>query len=288
MKRDVIEINEEKCNGCGNCIPGCPEGALQVIDGKVRLVADYLCDGLGACVGECPQDALKVVKKEVEEYDEKRVIKNIIKQGINTVKAHLKHLRDHGQDGYLKTALEVLKENNITVDEEEPAPYGHHSHHEHKGHGGGCPGSRMIDNTKHGHHEHHADNGSAPSELRQWPVQLHLVSPAATYFNGADVVLAADCVAFAMGSFHKDFLKGKALAIACPKLDSDLDVYVEKITAMVEQAKINTLTVVRMQVPCCGGLVQIAKTAVEKASRKVPIKAVTISLEGEVLEEQWI
>ncbi len=288
MKRDVIEINEEKCNGCGNCIPGCPEGALQVIDGKVRLVADYLCDGLGACVGECPQDALKVVKKEVEEYDEKRVIKNIIKQGINTVKAHLKHLRDHGQDGYLKTALEVLKENNITVDEEEPAPYGHHSHHEHKGHGGGCPGSRMIDNTKHSHHEHHADNGSAPSELRQWPVQLHLVSPAAPYFNGADVVLAADCVAFAMGSFHKDFLKGKALAIACPKLDSDIDVYVEKITAMVEQAKINTLTVVRMQVPCCGGLVQIAKTAVEKASRKVPIKAVTISLEGEVLEEQWI
>jgi len=288
MKRDVIEINEEKCNGCGNCIPGCPEGALQVIDGKVRLVADYLCDGLGACVGECPQDALKVVKKEVEEYDEKRVIKNIIKQGINTVKAHLKHLRDHGQDGYLKTALEVLKENNITVDEEESAPYGHHSHHEHKGHGGGCPGSRMIDNTKHSHHEHHADNGSAPSELRQWPVQLHLVSPAAPYFNGADVVLAADCVAFAMGSFHKDFLKGKALAIACPKLDSDIDVYVEKITAMVEQAKINTLTVVRMQVPCCGGLVQIAKTAVEKASRKVPIKAVTISLEGEVLEEQWI
>ncbi|MBN2753974.1 MAG: 4Fe-4S binding protein [Candidatus Goldbacteria bacterium] len=288
MKREVIEIDEDKCNGCGNCIPGCPEGALQVIDGKVRLVADYLCDGLGACVGECPQDALKVIKKDVEEYDEKRVMKNIIKQGINTVKAHLKHLRDHGQDGYLKTAHEVLKENNITVEEEEPAVKGHHSHHEHAGHGGGCPGSRMVDNTKHKHHEHHNDSGSAPSELRQWPVQLHLVSPAAPYFAGADVVLSADCVAFAMGSFHKEYLKGKALAIACPKLDSDMDVYVDKITAMVDQAKINTLTVVRMQVPCCGGLVQLAKSALEKAQRKVPIKAVTISLEGDVLEEKWI
>ncbi|HPI04319.1 MAG TPA: 4Fe-4S binding protein [Candidatus Goldiibacteriota bacterium] len=282
MKRDVIEINEEKCNGCGNCIPGCPEGALQVIDGKVRLVADYLCDGLGACVGECPQDALKVVKKEVEEYDERKVIENIMKHGINTVKAHMKHLRDHGQSEYIKIAEQFLKENNIKFDEESPAaaPARHHG-------SGGCPGSRMIDNTNR-KNTASADGISAPSELRQWPVQLHLVSPAAPYFNGADVVLAADCVAFAMGSFHKDFLKGKALAIACPKLDSDLDVYVEKITAMVEQAKINTLTVVRMQVPCCGGLVQIAKTAVEKASRKVPIKAVTVSLEGDVLEEQWI
>jgi Pyruvate/2-oxoacid:ferredoxin oxidoreductase delta subunit len=281
MIREVIEIEEDKCNGCGNCIPGCPEGALQVIDGKARLVADYLCDGLGACAGECPQDALHVTKKETVEYDEKRVIENIIGYGINTVKAHLKHLSSHGQADYLKIAHEVLRKKNITVKEDgmEEESKVHHA-------SGGCPGSRMMDfsDKKTGAEP----EGEQPSQLRQWPVQLHLVSPQAPYFKKADVLLAADCVAYAMGNFHRDYLKGKALAIACPKLDSDMDVYVQKITALADEAGINTLTVMRMQVPCCGGLVRTVKEGLAKAAKKVPLKAITIGLQGEVLDEEWL
>jgi NADPH-dependent curcumin reductase CurA len=124
--------------------------------------------------------------------------------------------------------------------------------------------------------------------LRQWPVQLHLVSPAAPYFQGADVVLAADCVAYAIGDFHKDHLAGHGLAIACPKLDQGLDVYQEKITALIDEAKINTLTVMTMQVPCCGGLLQVAKSAVDQASRKIPVKSKVVSLQGEILSEEWV
>jgi NAD-dependent dihydropyrimidine dehydrogenase PreA subunit len=281
MIREVIEIEEGKCNGCGNCIPGCPEGALQVIDGKARLVADYLCDGIGACVGECPQDALHVTKKETGKYDEKKVIENIVGYGINTVKAHLKHLRSHGQADYLKTAYEVLKEKNITVKEDETKEAEKTQHDS-----GGCPGSRMINFLDKKNTTEPED--AQPSQLRQWPVQLHLVSPQAPYFKKADVLLAADCVAYAMGNFHRDYLKGKALIIACPKLDSDMEVYVQKITALADEAGINTLTVMRMQVPCCGGLVQTAKEGLAKAAKKVPLKAITIGLQGEALDEEWL
>lgn len=130
--------------------------------------------------------------------------------------------------------------------------------------------------------------GAVPSQLRQWPIQLHLVSPAAPYFQGADVLLAADCTAFAVGSFHNDFLKGKAIAIACPKLDEGQEEYAEKIQSLIEGAKINTLTTVIMQVPCCRGLVALAEEAVGRSSRKVPVKAVVISLQGDVLSEEWL
>ena len=150
----------------------------------------------------------------------------------------------------------------------------------------GCPGSRQMNinapaNTG-------DQNGVRPSELRQWPVQLHLVSPLAPYFREADVLLSADCVAYAVGDFHKDFLKGKSLAIACPKLDNSAEIYTEKLVALIDDAKINTLTVVIMQVPCCSGLAHIAKTAVARANRKIPVKAIVVSLEGKVLAEQWL
>lgn len=151
----------------------------------------------------------------------------------------------------------------------------------------GCPGSRMVDFRKNEAAEE-APTAKVASQLRQWPIQLHLISPVAPYYKGADVLLTADCVAFALGGFHNDYLKGKSLAIACPKLDAGQEVYVEKIKAWFEEAKINTLTVLIMQVPCCRGLVNLAHQALEDSKRKVPLKAVVVSLQGEVLSEEWL
>lgn len=151
----------------------------------------------------------------------------------------------------------------------------------------GCPGSMMID-ARNMETDNGAAAGKAPSQLRQWPVQLHLISPVAPYYQGQDVVLTADCVAYAMGSYHQDYLKGKSIAIACPKLDDGQDSYVEKIRSWFEDAKINTLTVLIMQVPCCGGLVEMAKQALEQSSRKVPIKYAVVSLQGDILTEEWL
>jgi len=277
MVRDIIVIDEEKCNGCGLCVPNCPEGALQVIDGKVRLISDLLCDGLGACVGECPQGALKVEKKDVGPYDEKKAMENIIKAGTNTIKAHLKHLYDHNQKEYLEIAINVLKEKNIQIPD----------YKDKEVFMGSCPGSRIFDFREENKNE---ESGSIKisSQLRQWPIQLHLISPEAPYYQKADLLLAADCTAFAYGNFHNDYLKGKSIAIACPKLDENQEVYIEKIKDMIEISKINTITVLIMQVPCCRGLLKIAQEAREKSSRKIPIKYIVISLKGDILEEEWI
>lgn len=151
----------------------------------------------------------------------------------------------------------------------------------------GCPGSKMQDFTREGKDTTGDETGSRPSELRQWPIQMHLVSPLAPYFEKADVLLAADCVPFAMADFHKDHLKGKSLSIACPKLDASQEIYVDKIAALIDEAEINTLTVMIMQVPCCGGLLGVAQEGLAKAKRKIPIKIVVVSLQGEVLSEDW-
>lgn len=284
MKRKIITIDEEKCTGCGLCIPNCPEGAIQIIDEKARLVSDLFCDGLGACLGHCPEGAISIEERESEPYDERTVMKNIIKQGTNVVRAHLQHLRDHNEQEYLATALDELKVQGITVDEKQPAAPAHH--------GGGCPGSRsfQFDNAPAAAvPQTTADSGpDHPSELRHWPVQMHLISPNAGHYRGADVVLAADCVAFSMGDFHRTFLKGKALAIACPKLDQGKEIYQEKLRSLIDDAKINTLTVIIMEVPCCGGLLHLAKQAASEAERKVPIKAVTVSIDGKILQEDWV
>ncbi|MCM8777775.1 MAG: 4Fe-4S binding protein [Candidatus Omnitrophica bacterium] len=274
MKRKIIEIDEEKCNGCGNCIPDCPEGALQVIDGKARLISDLFCDGLGACIGSCPQGAIKIVEREAEPYDEKKVMENIVKKGENTIKAHLRHLHEHGEKEYLKQALEVLKEKDIEIDSSEifEVPC--------------CPGIKIIDRTeKEGDVE---TNIEIKSQLRQWPIQLHLVNPKAPYFKKADLLFAADCTSFTYGNFHNDFIKGKTIAIACPKLDEGIDRYIEKIKQIVENNNINTITVAIMEVPCCSGLLNIVEEGVKKSGKKVPVKKVVISLKGEILEENWL
>ncbi|NTW57474.1 MAG: 4Fe-4S binding protein [Chlorobiaceae bacterium] len=301
MKRQIITIDEKKCTGCGDCIPACPEGALQVIDGKARLISDLFCDGLGACIGHCPTGAMKVVTREAEPYDEKRVMhESITKAGPNVIAAHLRHLADHGQEQYLREALEYLEEQGMPNPLEEMVPVGaaaephraHASHgHQHAHAGGGCPGSRMMDFSTNGKNASQAEQSvavPAHSALRQWPVQLHLVSPIAPYFQGSDLLLAADCTAFAVGNFHGAFMKGKSLAIACPKLDSNMEVYVEKLTAMIDMAKINTITVAIMEVPCCWGLVSMVTEALGKASRKVPVKKVVVGVQGDILSEEWI
>jgi ferredoxin len=283
--RKIIEIDNERCTGCGLCIPNCPEGALQVIDGKVRLVSDLFCDGLGACIGYCPEAAIRVVEREAEPYDERQVMANIAKQGANTIKAHLEHLRSHGEEELLGQALGWMADNSVPV----PGPMSR----DHDGHQG-CPGARSMDlkptvATATTPEPVPAAAPSHGSELANWPVQLHLLSPMAPQFRGRDVLLAADCTAFAMAAFHDRFLKGKVLAIACPKLDDGADVYREKITALVDHAQINTLTVAIMEVPCCRGLLALAQDAVAKARRKVPVKAVTIGIkDGAVVAEQWV
>lgn len=279
MLREIIEINEDLCNGCGECVPGCPEGALQIIDGKARMISDYMCDGLGACVGNCPTGALKVIQREAEPYSERKAMGNIIKGGKNVIAAHLKHLLDHGETDYYDEAVSVLKEQNIPVPEK-----GHEARLE-ASNGGGCPGSRMMSFVQ---KNEGSSLGDTKSQLTQWPVQLHLVSPQAPYFKHSDVLLAADCTAFAAGDFHNTYLKGRSLTIACPKLDEGSDIYIEKITALIDKAEINTLTVLIMEVPCCGGLVQMATRASSKAQRKVPIKKIVLSLQGEKISETWI
>lgn len=272
-KRKIIKIDEDKCNGCGLCMPNCPEGALRIIDGKARLISDLFCDGLGACIGHCPQGAITIEEREAEKYDERKVMANIVKKGKNVIKAHLEHLKDHNQTDFFNEAVEYLKERGM----ENPM------------HGfSGCPGAKTIDFKNENEQTESGSNMKIKSQLRQWPIQLHLISPEASYYQGADVLLAADCTAFALGSFHQDYLKGKALAIACPKLDEGQDVYIEKIKSLIDDAKINTLTVLIMQVPCCMGLLGLAKDAAGQAKRKVPIKYIVVSLQGDILKEEWV
>jgi ferredoxin len=271
-QRKIIRIDEETCDGCGRCIPNCPEGALQVIDGKARLVSDLFCDGLGACVGSCPTGAMTVEEREAEPYDERKVMENIVKAGPNTIAAHLAHLRDHGAEDYYREAVAVLEERGIEAPDETkkdaPLPCG-------------CPGTRVVDLAETAADTEEAPvAGRRPSRLRQWPVQIKLVPPAAPFLKNAEIVLAADCVPFAFPDFHEEFLKGKALLVGCPKLD-DADLYVEKIARIFAENDIRSVTVVHMEVPCCFGLVQIVKSAIAKSGKDVPFTDVMITVRGE-------
>jgi ferredoxin len=281
MKRTIIAIDEKKCTGCGLCIPNCPEGALQIIDNKARLVGDLFCDGLGACLGHCPQGAITTEEREAVEYSEREVMKNIVTQGANVIAAHLKHLRDHNQHDYVAEAEAFLRENALPVPGNETVPASQSPSQ------GGCPGSRARSFNA---QRNDTDVPTSPvsSQLRQWPVQLHLISPLADYYKGSDVVLAADCVAYALGDFHTTWLTGKSLAIACPKLDDGQESYIEKIVALIDTAGINTLTVMIMEVPCCGGLMRMVLQAVARATRKVPVKKVVVGIEGNIIQEQWV
>lgn len=301
----MVKIDEELCDGCGNCIPSCHEGALQMIDGKARLISDLMCDGLGACIGHCPQGAITIEKREAEPYNESKVMELMVKKGENTVVAHLQHLKEHNEMDYLKEGVRYLKEHEdeLEFSVEKVMSRVHHAQVEKEQLACGCPGSEArsfapqsaavagiaAPGTLSMAPESLATRAEEQSsELRQWPVQMHLINPGASYFKQTDLVLAADCVAFSLGNFHSRWLKGKTLAIACPKLDSGLESYVEKIRALIDEAKINTLTVMMMQVPCCGGLLQMVQMAAAQSQRKVPVKKVIVGVEGEILHEDWV
>ncbi|NQT46270.1 MAG: 4Fe-4S binding protein [Candidatus Omnitrophica bacterium] len=269
-KRKIIKIDDKKCNGCSLCIPNCPEGALQVIDGKARLISDLFCDGLGACIGHCPEGAITIEEREAEAYSETKVMENIVKQGENTIKAHLEHLKEHGEHSLLKEAVEFLKERNFEV----PKLGGHmHGH-------GACPGSKVIDFAKEDKGDSTGPAPKVPSQLRQWPVQIMLVPPNAPYFNGADILIAADCVPFAYGDFHNVLLKGKILLIGCPKLD-DVGFYTEKLTQIFKDNDVKSVTCAHMEVPCCFGMVQITKEALKASGKDIPLEEIAIGIKGD-------
>jgi hypothetical protein len=229
----------------------------------------------------------------------------MIRKGKNVVTAHLKHLKEHNEFGYLKHGVAFLAQNQdkANFDIKEVMNEVHHSllgvdHQQKKfaqqkseisvmqNHGGGCPGSQPQSFTKQASVE--TLDQEAPSALTQWPVQLHLINPLANYFQGADLLVAADCVAFALGNFHSKYLQGKKLVIACPKLDSNKEVYTEKVIRLIDDAKVNTITVMIMEVPCCGGLLQLVMNATQSTNRKVPVKVITVSIQGDILSEEWM
>lgn len=299
MQREIIKIDEELCNGCGICVPNCHEGALQIIDGKARLISELMCDGLGACIGHCPEGAISVETREADSYDEIKVMEQMIHKGKNTVKAHLKHLSDHGESGYLQQAVSFLEEHRHIADfdidevkgviephsEKEECMTGHHHSHNHTG---GCPGMKEMVIGRPVHKRVESLQADQPSELRQWPVQMHLLNPSASYLRDSDLLLAADCVAYTLGDFHSRFLKGRSLAIACPKLDHGIETYVQKLTAMIDTARVNTITILMMEVPCCGGLLHMVKAAQAKATRKVPVRQIIAGISGEILKDEWV
>jgi len=296
--RTVIEIDEDKCDGCGLCANGCHEGALRIIDGKARLVGESLCDGLGACIGECPRGALTTVTRDVEDYDERRVIEHILPKGMATIAAHLDHLSSHGQDSWYSQAITVLAEKGISLPEspkqvkaprfgpinrvaiEPNAP-----RHIENGMTGACPGtlSRTFGRTAPSPSplpSTNAPNGGMASRLDHWPVQLHLANPRAPHFRGADILIAADCTAFACGAFHQALLAGRKLVIACPKLDSGKEIYIDKIRALIDDSGAASITLAIMEVPCCSGLKRLVDEAMAGASRTVPISTVVVGIES--------
>ncbi|MCX6238585.1 MAG: 4Fe-4S binding protein [Bacteroidia bacterium] len=293
MERDIIKIDDDKCTGCGLCVPNCHEGALQIIDSKVRLVSDLMCDGLGACIGHCPEGAITIERREAEPYDEAKVMGIMVSKGFNTVVAHLRHLREHNETVFLKQGMAYLIANesklDFMVDEVKKAVHQPDNTSAGAGCNGGCPGSKtVIFNPAEIKMADHQPNGSLQSQLRQWPVQLHLINPGASHFAGSDLLVAADCSAFSLGDFHQNWLKNKTLVIACPKLDQGKEIYLQKFIALIESAKVNTITVLIMEVPCCGGLLQLVEMAISRAARKVPVKAITVSIRGEILSQEWI
>lgn len=231
--RNIIQIDEEKCNGCGNCVVDCAEAALQIVNGKAKLVKEMYCDGLGACMGGCPTGALTIIQRESDPFDE----------------------------------LATEKHVHATRKEEEPC---------------GCPGSKTVDFTENKTGRHGA--AETHPELTNWPIQLKLVATAAPYFNDADLLMAADCAAFSTVNFHGRFIKGKKVVIACPKLD-DSQFYFEKLTEMFMQNSIKSVSVVRMEVPCCGGLAYIVKQAIQKSGKEIPYSEVVIGIKGDILSE---
>lgn len=255
MKRRIIEIDEAKCNGCGACANACHEGAIAMINGKAHLMRDDYCDGFGDCLPHCPTGAISFVEREAAAYDEKAVEEN------KRQKAAASQKPQGGCPG--SAARSVFHQ---------PAPQMHHS----------CPGSQMRQMQ----HKAEPAGESVPvlqSQLSQWPVQIKLVPVNAPYFDGAKLLIAADCTAYAYANFHQKFIRGHITLVGCPKLD-DVD-YSEKLTRIIRENNILSVTVVRMEVPCCGGLERAAKAALQNSGKFIPWQVVTISIDGNILSE---
>ena len=259
MIRKIIHINEEKCNGCGACANACHEGAIQMVDGKARLMRDDFCDGLGDCLPACPTNAITFEEREADAYDDDAVKAHLAARGPEALQKHLDAKKAHA--------------------------------HDHDAHGtphhGGCPGS-MARSVSHPHDAHSNNNnniaGTTPpmeSQLRQWPVQIKLAPLCAPYFQNANLLIAADCTAYAYGNFHNQFIKNHVVLIGCPKLDA-VD-YTEKLTEIIKRNDFKSLTIVRMEVPCCGGLEHAATEALKASGKFIPWQVVTIGIEGEIL-----
>ncbi|NJB67712.1 NAD-dependent dihydropyrimidine dehydrogenase PreA subunit [Desulfobaculum xiamenense] len=243
--RKIIEIDEELCNGCGQCVPACAEGALSIVNGKARVVRDMFCDGLGACLGECPTGALRIIEREADPFDEEAAM------------AHVERTRVAAGGGCPGTALRTF------------AP-----------HGGGCPGSAMATfDAASG-----AASADAPSrvgDLMHWPVQIRLIPPHAPFLNGADLIVAADCAPVAMPDFHARFVGGNAVMIGCPKFDDAG--YVERFRQLFSTADVRSVTVVRMEVPCCQGLPVAVREGLRQSGRDVPYREVVVGRRGDIL-----
>lgn len=251
-KRQIITIDEEKCDGCGNCVPACVEGALQVIDGKARLVKESYCDGLGACLGDCPQGALHVTTLEVEAYDEPAVLDYLQQAAPEQVERHVMHLREHGIESSYRPAASAA---TIPL----------------------CPSVQVRGWDEGRTTKDEPAQGRIKSELRQWPVQLHLLPARAPFFHDTDLTLVADCVPFANPNMHADFLRDSAIAVGCPKLD-DAQAYIGKVAQILQNNDIRTLKVAYMEVPCCRGLVFIAQQALLQSGKDIPLEIVLVPI----------
>lgn len=299
--RKIVTIDEEKCNGCGECVPNCAEGALQIIDGKARLVSDVYCDGLGACLGHCPMDAITIEERDADEFDEAAVNNRLEQLGRPTLESPATVATPQQQRGM----------SDVSAHSGAGCPSGNGNHG-----GGGCPGSRMMDFLAGDAGDNRSDNAPKPSPaasarpttaqsesgmeagmgagmeagpgesgLGNWPVQLSLLPIEAPFYNDRELVLAADCAAFSMPDFHSRILKGRALAIACPKLDN-VEPYVEKLTEILRRNRIRGLLLIHMEVPCCGGIVSLARRAAAACGRPVAVRDIMVGVRGKVLSDE--
>ena len=236
--RKIVKIDEEKCDGCALCVPSCHEGAIQMVNGKDKLVSEVYCDGLGACLGECPQGAITIEERDASEFDEK------------AVETHLQKMKEPEKPASPPIAC-------------------------------GCPGTAMKSFAPKKPVERNEGTSTPVSALQQWPVQLTLVPPQAPFLQNADILLCADCVPFAVPDFHSRYLAGRALLVGCPKLD-DLDFYRKKLINILEAAKPKSVTVLRMEVPCCSGISFALLDARNQVAPKIPVEIHTIGIAGEI------
>lgn len=267
-KRKIIKINENLCNGCGLCISACSEGALEMVNGKARLVREDFCDGFGDCLGECPTGALTIEERDASEFD---------------FKATLEHVRKtQGQDGVEKFIKAADQHGLISSPPAHPSSHGKHFGNSH----GGCPGSRQIDRRDNQNTSPSVVSQSGlpgkvnPSDLEQWPVQLHLVNPGAPFFNNKELVVLSTCGPVASADIHWRFLRGRSVVVACPKLDRT-EPYIGKLADILSNPTIPAVLTVRMSVPCCGGLTHIVKQAVSESGRSdIDVREIIVDLDG--------